>query len=198
MNYLAHLYLADDSAEARLGNLMGDFVKGPIDGGLSPAWAAGIRLHRRIDSFTDRHPLVVQSKRRVRPEFRRYGGILVDLYYDHFLANGWEDYADVSLDAFADTVYAEINHHAQYLPATMQRSMHYLVTYDLLRSYRQLDGLGNALRGIATRLKRPVPLGDAIIDLEANYEALQDDFRGFFPELVRFTHAENTNREVRA
>ncbi len=186
MNYLAHLYLAGDDPESFIGSLMGDFVKGAIDHSLPAAVRHAVWQHRRIDSFTDAHPTVLNSKRRIRPGFRRYAGILIDLYYDHFLAREWPQYSGVPLDDFAEGVYRvlELNHHR--FPVAMQRSMSYMRGNGLLQSYRELSGIERALRGIETRLKRPSRLREAIVDLERNHTALGEDFSVFFPDLVGY------------
>ena len=186
MNYLAHLYLAGSEPEAVIGSLMGDFVKGRVDPTLSPGLRHAILQHRRIDSFTDANPLVKQSKQRIRSDFRRYAGILVDVFYDHFLATEWRSYAEVPLDEFVEMVYEQVSQHLDTLPPRMQHSMRYMVNNDLLRTYRTVDGIGWALRGIETRLKRPSRLGEAVIELENAYEALCGDFTEFFPQLTRF------------
>ncbi|EED36580.1 acyl carrier protein phosphodiesterase [Luminiphilus syltensis NOR5-1B] len=186
MNYLAHLYLADDRPLSLIGNLMGDFHKGAVDANLPEDIRLGILRHRRIDSFTDSHTLFKRSRGRLSGPHRRYAGILIDMFYDHFLATHWEVYSDVPLDDFAARVYSIVRQNRSQLPARMQRSMHYLVETDLLRSYRNIDGIDRALKGIATRLTRPSPLGQAITELERNYQFLEADFSEFFPELVRF------------
>ena len=185
VNYLAHLYLAGDDPEAFIGSLMGDFVKGAIDPALPPVLRHGVWLHRRIDSYTDAHPTVIRSKRRIRPGFRRYAGVLVDLYYDHFLARDWANYSDVPLDEFAQAVYRILDRHHHRFPARMQRSMSYMKENGLLQSYREISGIERALRGIETRLKRPSRLREATADLEHNHAALADDFAAFFPDLIR-------------
>ena len=196
MNYLAHLYLASDHPEAVLGSLMGDFVKGEVDQGLPAMLRHSIIEHRRIDSFTDAHPIVQQSKRRLMPEYRRYGGILIDMFYDHFLATAWDDHARVSLDIFRKRVYQVFADSHADLPARMQRTATYLVEYDLLGSYRRIEGIDSALKGVATRLSRPSPLGLARIELERLYAELQEDFSQFFPELIRFVDSESIDVNV--
>jgi acyl carrier protein phosphodiesterase len=186
VNYLAHLYLAGDDPESFIGGLMGDFVKGAVDQTLPPTIRHGVWLHRRIDSYTDAHPTVMKSKRRIRSGFRRYAGILVDLYYDHFLARDWSKYSDVPLDDFAQTVYRVLDVHHQRFPAPMQRSMSYMTENRLLQSYRELSGIERALRGIETRLKRPIRLREAIVDLQHNHMVLAEDFATFFPDLVLY------------
>jgi len=186
VNYLAHLYLSDGDPESLIGSLMGDFVKGRVDAGLPASLRRGIRIHRSVDSFTDAHAVFGRSRRRIRPEFRRYSGILVDLYYDHFLARQWSRYSDVPLEEFSQAVYRVLQEHQHGFPPSMRRSMSYMVRNRLLQSYRELDGIEHALRGIETRLKRPSHLHQAIVDLEENHQALAEDFMAFFPDLIRF------------
>lgn len=190
MNYLAHLYLAGADPEARLGNLMGDFVKGPVPEDLPDAWRAGIRLHRRIDSYTDRHPVVLRSKRRIAPQFRRYGGILIDLFYDHLLTRQWPLYHDQPLEDFVREVHRLIERRLPELPPRMQRSMQYLLATDLLLAYREIDGIGRALSGLERRLSRPSNLGAARVELDRHYDALDEDFAAFFPELIAYTEGQ--------
>lgn len=186
MNYLAHLYLAGDDPESLIGSLMGDFAKGRIDEKLAPGIRWGIAVHRMVDVFTDAHVIVGESKRRLRPQFRRYGGILVDLYYDHFLATQWAHYSDVPLAAFSQKIYRILEGHREQLPPRMQRSVSYMVDNDLLQSYREIDGIRGALIGIEGRLKRESRLREAVSDLERNYWLLEADFAGFFPELIGY------------
>lgn len=195
MNYLAHLYLSDSDPDSLVGSLMGDFVKGRIDSGLAARLRWGIVVHRRIDSYTDAHDVFRRSKRRVRPEFRRFAGILVDLYYDHFLARHWDRYSAVSLDDFAREVYRIVRERHHSFPSTMQRSMSYMVSNELLQSYSELKGIEHALQGIAGRLKRSNRLHEAIVDLEANHQALADDFAQFFPDLIGYVRWLNESRD---
>ncbi|MCB1800399.1 MAG: DUF479 domain-containing protein [Gammaproteobacteria bacterium] len=189
MNYLAHLYLADSDPDALVGSLMGDFVKGAIDATRlpgSPALARAIVQHRHIDSFTDAHAVVQRSKQRIRPPYRRYAGILVDVFYDHYLAITWQRYSDVELAAFAQSVYRVMMARLDTLPPRMQRSMRYMIRADLLVSYRDIDGVGRALLGIESRLSRPSGLSAAISELKDNYAELASDFDAFFPQLREY------------
>ena len=187
MNYLAHLFLAEDDTESLVGSLMGDFHRGGIARELSPALRRGVLIHRRVDSFTDAHPVVRLGKARISPEFRRYAGILLDLFYDHFLARQWTQYAAEPLDAFAERVYAILRRNRDDFPAPMQRSMDYMVRNELLQSYRTVGGIERSLHGIEGRLSRPSRLHAAIAELERNYQVLEGDFELFFPDLIRFT-----------
>ena len=194
MNYLAHLYLSESDPDSRVGSLMGDFVKGRVGEDFRPSVREGILLHRKVDSFTDAHPIIRQSKVRISPGFRRYAGILVDIFYDHFLATQWHHWSDLPLDEFADEVYDILRERHDAFPESMQRSMRYMVSRRLLQSYREIGGVHDALRGIETRLRRPSRLGESVRELELNYPALRSDFEEFFPLLVEFVQAQTSWR----
>src|SRR5262245_32979021 len=144
MNFLAHLYLSDGSDEGLLGGLMGDFVKGPLDDRYPPAVMRGIAQHRRIDTFTDAHPVVLRSKARVSAERRRFAGIMVDMFYDHFLARDWARFADEPLDTFSGRVYDLLARHHDRLPERLRRMAPYMIRGDWLGSYAQVDSIGDA------------------------------------------------------
>jgi len=186
MNYLAHLLLADKTSNSLLGSLMGDFVKGPVDEAIPKPLRAAIVQHRRVDSFTDAHTIVKRSKNRISPEFRRYAGILIDVFYDHFLATQWVSFSDQPLNSFTTQVYAHLKQNSHFAPDKMQSTLNYMIHYDLLGSYQQMNGIHQALCGIESRLKRPSQLGRGIIELQQNHDALRADFMDFFPELIQF------------
>lgn len=186
MNFLAHAFLARDDIDLMLGSLMGDFVKGPLDDQYAPAITRGLILHRRVDTYTDSHALVVRSRSRIGPERRRYAGILIDLFYDHYLARYWSDYSAMPLEQFTASVYASLLERPHLLPERLQRIAPSMAKTDWLGSYRSTEAVGEALNRIGTRFKRGNPLLGSIEELIANYEGLEEDFRAFFPEVVRF------------
>ena len=117
MNWLAHLHLAGDGPMLRLGNLAGDFVRGLDLRELHPGLRLGVGHHRAIDRYTDRHPAVRRCRRRLPPELRRVGGVLVDIYFDHFLAVRWRALGSGgSLEEFVAAVRAEFEQHRNRLP----------------------------------------------------------------------------------
>lgn len=97
MNWLAHLFLSEPRIEDRLGNILGDLVKGKSRHNLNPHFNSGIKSHLLIDSFTDKHLVVKRSKKRMNLDYKRYSGVLVDIFYDHFLAKNWHNYSQFSL-----------------------------------------------------------------------------------------------------
>jgi acyl carrier protein phosphodiesterase len=183
MNYLAHFYLAEQSSEGLLGSLLGDFVKGRLDGRFPETVRRGIALHRAIDSFTDAHPLHLESRNRIGGERRRYAGIIIDVCYDHFLCRHWTEYSSETLDRFAARVYGILREHQDELPDRLRRMVPRMIADDWLGSYAELENVGRALDGIARRIVRNNPLAGAVIEIEANYGELDDDFQRFFPQL---------------
>ena len=183
MNYLAHLYLAEQSREGLLGSLLGDFVKGRLDDRFPETVRRGIALHRAIDCFTDAHPLHLASRNRIGRQRRRYAGIIVDVCYDHFLCKHWTDYSSESLTCFSARVYGILQEHRDDLPGRLRRIAPHMIADDWLGSYSDLANVGRALDGIAQRIVRSNPLAGALTEIEANYAALDDDFRRFFPDL---------------
>lgn len=150
---------------------------------MPPEYQEGIATHRRIDAFTDSHPIVRQSISRISPGFRRFGGVLVDVFYDHYLSRQWDLYCEVALPDFLREVYASFEVHQHHLPESVNIGLQQMKVQDWLSSYGTLAGIQLTLGRIDTRLKRSYQLGDAVIELESNYEALFDDFNEFFPQL---------------
>lgn len=183
MNWLAHFLLADPSPAFRVGSVLPDFAPAVVLAALPPAFQAGIAQHRQVDLFTDAHPVVRESMRRFPPPFRRFGGILTDVFYDHLLTRQWASYSAVPLPAFAAQVYTAIEECRQDLSPELYARLVRLRQADLLCVYGELAGIARVLAGIGGRLRRPFDLAAALPILEAQYEALQDDFSRFFPEL---------------
>ena len=189
MNFLAHLYLSDGSEDGLLGGLMGDFVKGPRDDRYPPGIMRGIALHRRIDTFTDAHPVVLRSKARVSTERRRFAGIMVDMFYDLFLACDWGQYGAEPLNAFSRRVYELLTRRHDLLPDRLQRMAPYMIRGDWLGSYAHVESIGASLDGMSRRMKRENRLAGSIEELEASYADFAGDFGEFFPDLASFARA---------
>lgn len=191
MNYLAHALLAGDDADCRLGGLLGDFIKGPLwppPPGLAPAVVRGIVLHRRIDSFADSHPAFQRSRQRVSAERRRYSGILVDLFYDHFLAAHWKRYSPEPLEVFTAGVYALLGERA--LPERLAQILPAMRADDWLAGYREAAAIGWALDRIGEhRVRRSNPLRGAGGELALNYRDFEGDFAEFLPAAMDFAES---------
>lgn len=195
MNYLAHLHLGGQRPAQLLGSLYGDFVKGLLAGRFPPELEASIRLHRRIDAFTDSHPLIVRSMARFPTEQRRYAGIMLDVFFDHCLARDWRRYADIPLEAFTRNVYAVL-HAEPELPERLALIAPRMAAQDWLGSYQDFEVLEQVLAGISRRLTRPAGLAGGMQQLRHLYQPLSDDFNAFYPELQAFAQAALAGRDT--
>lgn len=184
MNWLAHLYLSEPNPAFRIGNLLPDMVSASALSGLSHEFLRGVKQHRQIDAFTDTHPVVRRSISRVNPDFRRFGGILIDVFYDHFLARDWQSFSPMPLQAFAAEIYDSFDRYRAEIPPEAQVHLEHMRERNWLYAYREIDGVRAALDRLGLRLRRPVPLGNAISVLRDNYDELDADFSAFFPELI--------------
>ncbi len=138
MNWLAHIFLAEPTVESRLGNLLGDLVKGAARKELSLELQQGIACHTAIDCFTDSHPIVTRSKNRITSPQRRFAGVIIDVLYDHLLLKNWAAYSEVSIDEFIGDVYKSFGVYSA-ISMTTKDQIDRMIRDDLLRSYRDLQ-----------------------------------------------------------
>ncbi len=185
MNFLAHLLLADATPASRVGNLLPDLHRGRLPPDLPPAVTAGVIRHRRVDAYTDRHPVFERSRARLRPHHGRYSGILVDVFYDHVLAMHWKDYCDQPLSEFIRGVYHDLTHFDHPLPPRVTLILHLMAEENWLETNRSLEGIALTLHRMSARLRerfgREVDLASATRDLDEQFSAFARDFEVFFP-----------------
>jgi acyl carrier protein phosphodiesterase len=200
MNFLAHAFLSRSSPELLIGGMLGDFVKGRESlQQYSPAVCAGIHLHRAIDRYTDAHTMVRASCALVSPARRRFAAVLVDVFYDHFLARHWSLYAGVPLEDFTQQVYATLLPNIASYPQRLQRILPHMAADDWLASYAEIESVDAALHGIARRFQRyprAVVLTDGVQELLLNYAVLEQQFLAFFPELLGFVENERLDSHL--
>ncbi|QSJ17002.1 DUF479 domain-containing protein [Nostoc sp. UHCC 0702] len=193
MNWLAHLFLSEPDVETRLGNLLADIVKGSARQSLNYNIRRGIECHQVIDKFTDSHIIVQRSKQRIDLNYRRFSGVLVDVFYDHFLAKNWSKYSNVTLDDFTAEIYQTFRAYQGEIPTIVIQVINRVAVEDWLGNYRNLVGVENTLIRISKRLSkkwnRSFILTDAVSELITHYDAFDSDFQQFFPEL--FFHVQN-------
>jgi acyl carrier protein phosphodiesterase len=186
MNFLAHLYLSGNFDELMIGNFMADFVKGKPALTIHPQVIKGIELHRQIDYYTDTHLVVKESKERLRARYRKYAGVIVDMFYDHFLAANWQAYSIVSLPEFASQTYQLMNLKKQLLPPAMHMLLHYMQKQNWLVSYARIEGIARALQGMSKRTTFQSDMELAVYDLRQDYALYQAEFSHFFPQLIQY------------
>jgi len=184
MNWLAHLYLSKPDAEFRVGNLLPDLTSAAQLAFLPEPYQKGIRCHRQIDLFTDSHPLVRSCVRRFAPPYRRFGSILTDVYFDHFLARHWPEYSRVPLPDFIREIYRDIETCSSVIPTEANQRLQRMREEDWLGRYHHIAGVAEILGRIGRRFRRPLDLTDSLPIFQEHETAFLDDFQSFFPELM--------------
>ncbi len=183
MNFLAHIYLSGDDQDLTIGNFIADFVKGRSIEDFSPAVQKGIKLHRAIDHYTDTHPIVRKSKKRLWGKYRHFSGVIVDIYYDHFLAKNWHEYSNTPLGEYVDDFYQMITSQKDMLPEKVGLMLPYMIEKNWLVNYANLEGIENVMQGMSRRTKHHSKMEQSVEDLKEYYGEFEEEFREFFPEL---------------
>lgn len=183
MNWLAHLLLSEPTPAFRLGGILPDLVSAKELANLPSEFQSGIQRHRQIDAYTDSHRIFRRSVQRLNPPFRRFGGILIDVFYDHFLSREWRSFSDTPLPEFVSEFYASFESHRAELPPDAYARLKQMQAGNWLCSYGDISGVAHTLQRISSRLSRPFDLAPSISILERDYESLHEDFVIFFPEL---------------
>ena len=190
MNYLAHIYLARQSDLAMLGGLLGDFAKADVSGKFGREVEREILIHRKVDAYTDSHPVVREALQQFDPARRRFAGIALDVFYDHVLARDWQQYSDTPLPEFSRNFYRVLADNVTLLPERLAGMAPYMIKQDWLTSYREYSEVEVAVNRLSQRLSRSGDLmRDCLLDLREHYALFCDGFHAFFPDLIRFTEA---------
>lgn len=187
MNFLAHLYLSKNNKNILIGNFIADAVKGNKHNMYPTEIQIGILLHREIDNYTDNHPIVRKSKRRLHERYGHYDGVIIDIIYDHYLAKNWLNYSEIPLDVYADDVYLFLESKNDIFPAKIQNILPFMIQYNWLVAYASKEGIKRVLEGMNKRTKGISKMDLAIEDLNLNYNEFEQDFTTFFEDLKKFT-----------
>lgn len=184
MNFLAHAFLSGNNEKILVGNFIGDFVKGKnVHEQFDTEIALGISLHRHIDSYTDTHPVVRESKDKLRDKYRHYAAVIVDIFYDHFLAKNWPQFHDQPLATFARYVYQTMDAYRDVVPEEVNYFLPYMVRDNWLVNYASTEGIHRSLAGMSRRTKFNSRMEEAVIDLKRHYDSFEKEFLLFFPQL---------------
>ncbi|HEY4799067.1 MAG TPA: ACP phosphodiesterase [Bacteroidia bacterium] len=186
MNFLAHLYLSGNDEQLMIGNFIADSVKGSYYEKFPEGIKKGILLHRAIDFFSDNHPVFLKSVERLRPNYRKYSGVIVDIFYDHFLAKDWKSYSENPLEQFAEEVHLLMMRNIFHMPEKSLMFLKYAMRTNRLVSYANVDGIGEVLYGMSRRTKFKSNMEFAAKDLKENYSEFENEFRIFFEEARGF------------
>lgn len=186
MNYLAHAFLSFDNEHLVVGNLIGDFVKGRKQLQNYPeSIQKGIFLHRHIDAFSDNHSILKQGIKILKPSQQRYAPVVIDIFYDYFLAKNWSLFSDKSLDVFAAETYAHLQRNFEIMPQKVSKTFEKMIEHNWLVGYQYKARIEYAFQRLSERIKHEHHLLHAINDLEEHKEQLNEDFILFFPDLIQ-------------
>ena len=187
MNFLAHLYLSQYNSNLLIGNFIADHIKGNNYRHFSEEIQQGILLHREIDTYTDAHAVVRKSKRRLHERYRHYDGVIIDIFFDHYLAKNWATYSAIPFDQYTTAMNTFFARKAPELPEKSQQFIHYMIEYNLLFNYQFTDGIEKVLNGMNRRTKGKSQMHLAIEDLKKLDTLFENDFKLFFQDLRVFT-----------
>jgi len=185
MNFLAHSILSPQKPLIMLGNLAGDFVKGNKMIGLHQNIIVGVKLHRSIDTFTDSHPLVKEAKGIVRSEFRLFSGVVIDMFWDYFVANSMIESGSNVLSNHINYVYNSANTNFNYLPEAFKPVFPYMEKHNWLGAYSTKEGLESIMLQMRYRIGNKSPLDQAVRILEMHEQEFQQLFNQFWKEALK-------------
>ena len=187
MNFLAHIYLSGDNELIRIGNFMADGIKGSQYKSYPTDIQIGILLHREIDTFTDSHPIVRQSTKRLHPNYSHYSSVIVDILYDHFLAKNWTQYSDTPLSVYVENFYDSLSNYGELLTSRIKHLTPYMIADNWLLSYAEIEGIQRVLNGMNRRTNHKSGMHTATYELKLYYTEFETEFTEFFEELRAFS-----------
>jgi len=189
MNWLAHTLLSKKNISYQLGNVLADPLKGKAWKGVSKKIVEGMKMHKEIDKFTDKHFILSASKSKLGGE-GHLKGVVLDILYDHFLSISWDIYCSIDLNQYLLSFNQQAFEVACHFPVKAKTIVHKMVETNLLGTYKTFDGLISALERIDQRLSSRVLVKETTAQyipvIEQQYQALKSDFEVFFPELVKY------------
>lgn len=184
MNFLAHAYLSGEDRLVRIGNFMGDFVKGSNYLQYPEAVQKGILMHRSIDAFTDHHPLVLSGKTRFEARYHRYSSVLMDLLYDHFLAKDWYNFHSMPLHDYVNEIHNDLLNHFELYPERLKSSLPTFMKYRWIERYVGLEGLRDVCEVMSQTTSLPAETDFAMEVIVQNYETFRNEFYEFFSQII--------------
>lgn len=187
MNFLAHIHLSGENELIKIGNFMADGVRGKQYENFSSEIQKGILLHRAIDTFTDAHPVFRQSTKKLHSRYHHYAGVIVDMYYDHFLAKNCSDYHNESLALYSEKFYQSLLDNHSILTSKAQHLLPYMMEYNWLVNYQSVSGIERILNQMDHRTKNQSLMRFAAEELVAHYDEFEAEFSLFYKEVQLFS-----------
>ena len=148
----------------------------------------GIILHRFIDSYTDAHPIFRKSTKRLHEKYHHYAGVIVDVFYDHFLAKNWKNYSDENLVDFTNRFYQSLQDNYDFLSERAKGIMPYMIERNWLMSYQTVEGISKILTQMDGRTKNASQMRFAPNELLEFYDDFESEFTTFFEDMRIESH----------
>lgn len=190
MNFLAHLYLSGDDVDIRLGNFIGDHVKGRYLSRYSDGIQRGIFLHRAIDYYTDNHPETYEFRLLFREGYGKYAGVVTDIFYDHFLARYWASFSPYPLKNFTRKFYYQMVQRYRELPKTVRSILPFIIQSNRLYAYHSIEGVRRTMEIMSSSTSLPNSTDFAIDTLTRNYDIIRKHFEIFLPDIIEYIRKE--------
>ena len=198
VNFLAHAYLSGDNENILFGNFIADAVKGRAFNLYPEQVQRGIQLHRMIDHYTDSHRLFKSSKKRLTNNYGKFASVIVDIFYDHYLARNWNNYSDIELNEFVSGTYKILIKNFSLLPAKSKKILPFMISQNWLVGYANFDGLTRVFNGMSRRTKKyNSGMEHAVASLQKDYMLYHHEFTGFFPELINHVEEIRVNLKIK-
>lgn len=186
MNFLAHIYLSGENDLIKIGNFMADGIRGKQFDNFPDDIIKGIILHRGIDTFTDAHPVFRESTKRLHDKYHHYAGVIVDVFYDHFLAKNWTKYSDEKLTDFVARFYQSLSDNYDNLSEKTKGLMPYMIERNWLVSYQTVEGIERILTQMDHRTNNESNMRFSPAELKEFYTEFEKEFTLFFEDIREF------------
>ncbi|CAM3433736.1 Acyl carrier protein phosphodiesterase [Flavobacterium longum] len=193
MNFLAHIYLSGNNDLVKIGNFMADGIRGKDYESFLPDIQKGILLHRAIDTFTDAHPLFRQGTKRLHEKYHHYAGVILDVFYDHFLAHNWSSYSTEKLEDYAASFYQLLDDNRHLLTDRTKHILPIMKAHNWLVTYASVEGIGQILFNMDRRLGNKSNMSAATAELEQHYKAFETEFTQFFADIQEMANQKLLN-----
>lgn len=186
MNFLAHAYLSFGNSDILVGNMIADQVKGKQIEAYPEAIQHGIHIHRKIDAFTDSHPITLETMSIFRTSAGKYAGAFLDVSYDHFLAIDNQNEPKEGWEPFAQKCYSQIEQYAEHLPSKFCTMFMYMKKEDWLYNYRYNWLIEKSFERLKNRANYLDDNALVFDDFKNHYQELQISYNIFFPQLKAY------------
>jgi acyl carrier protein phosphodiesterase len=185
MNFLAHIYLSGNNDLIKIGNFMADGIRGKNYENFPLDVQKGIILHRAIDTYTDAHPVFRKSTKKLHQRYHHYAGVIVDVFYDHFLAKNWNTYSEENFEDYVDRFYNSLHQNKEILTEKTIRLMPYMITQNWLVNYRTINGIEKILTQMDSRTANKSKMRFSVQELTEFYGEFEEEFSVFFEDLIK-------------